>query len=584
MINFKRFLNLIKKLDFLNSTWLILLSILEAIIPGIVVIILAQIMQTVTSNAWKQTLNLVVAVSLLQLIRGVSGETKNYIRVKMMSKVRRGILNEYLQKLREVKVELMENQKVIDLRDRVFDKPDEKIVLGFSSVLNILSIFVSILFIIVVLSKYNPLLGLFVLLLDFPIIIMAYKNGKRNYIENKKATYHRRYYNYLEKIQYEKETVAEQKIFNSFDLINCRWKEENEKARKLEMQAFLKYFLGMRSGSFVVSFVFFALLIVLAKCFNVGEKNLFISLMGYLISVFQIQTDSLPFSLSSFAKTLEFVRDEAEYMALENRVVESNECDINRALEHVMEFKNVSFRYPNTDKDVIQNISFKLRLNGHYAFVGSNGSGKSTIMKLIAGLYSDYRGEILLDGIELRKYSPKMLREYFSVIFQRYTKYPLSIYDNIAISGIEKEGNNAEIHSVIESVGIKEAIAEKPRGLDTLMWRSDKGYSDFSEGQWQRLAMARCLFSNSIMRIMDEPTASIDPSQEKNFFDDYSNLSKNTGTILISHRLASVKNADTIFVINAGRLIESGSHYELMNNKEGLYYTMFKEQEKWYVL
>lgn len=245
-----------------------------------------------------------------------------------------------------------------------------------------------------------------------------------------------------------------------------------------------------------------------------------------------------------------------------------------------LEFRNVSFRYPSGDHDIIKNMSFQIESGHHYAFVGVNGAGKTTIIKLITGLYRDYEGEILLNGRELRAYSVDQLKGLCAVVYQDFAQYNITLGENIAV-GAAEACSAEDIRAAAKYARLDSVVAELSNGMDTPLGRTQEKGQELSGGQWQRVAIARAIVKRNALQILDEPTSAMDPLMENKLYEDFANISNGKTTIFISHRLGSTKLADTIFVLSDGKIAEEGSHSSLMARK-GIYYEMYASQRKWY--
>lgn len=249
-----------------------------------------------------------------------------------------------------------------------------------------------------------------------------------------------------------------------------------------------------------------------------------------------------------------------------------------------LEFKKVSFCYPGTSTYILKNANMKLEAGGHYAFVGVNGAGKTTITKLITGLYDNYEGEILLNGKNLRTYTQGQLKAMFCGVYQDFAKYNLTIKENIGIGHINAMGTEETVKQtehILKALGLYETFSIFPKGLDTPLGKVLEGGVDISGGQWQRLAMARTLINPAPVLILDEPTAALDPISESKLYEQFGDVSKGKTSIFISHRLGSTKLADKIFVLDDGQVIEEDSH-EVLMTKQGVYANMYDSQRSWY--
>ncbi|MCW2902714.1 MAG: transporter related protein [Streptosporangiaceae bacterium] len=222
----------------------------------------------------------------------------------------------------------------------------------------------------------------------------------------------------------------------------------------------------------------------------------------------------------------------------------------------------VTFTYPRAETRSLNGISIEVRRGEIVALVGENGSGKSTLAKILAGLYEPDSGEVWWDGVRLRDVAPDRLRERIAVIAQEYTHWPMTARQNITM-GLERDGDRAVREAAVAS-GADEVIEELPHGYDTLLDKRFAGGAELSGGQWQRLAVARGFFRDAPLLICDEPTAALDARAEHALFERIRAHADGRTVLLITHRLASVRHADRIYVLDHGRVIEHGDHDRLM--------------------
>jgi ATP-binding cassette subfamily B protein len=237
---------------------------------------------------------------------------------------------------------------------------------------------------------------------------------------------------------------------------------------------------------------------------------------------------------------------------------------VRRPFTKGIEFRNVTYRYPDRDAPALDNVSFTIQPGQTVALVGRNGAGKSTIVKLLGRLYDPDEGQILIDGRDVRDYDPEALRREFGVMFQDYAAYQVSAGENIGVGNVDDAEDMAAITEAAARAGADDVIRKLPEGYETTLGKWFEGGHQLSGGEWQKIALARAFMRDAQVLILDEPTAALDAQAEHDLFARIKDLTRGKMALYISHRFSTVRMADRILFLEHGRLVEQGTHEELM--------------------
>jgi len=278
-----------------------------------------------------------------------------------------------------------------------------------------------------------------------------------------------------------------------------------------------------------------------------------------------------------------FLSNLEEFLDLKTKVEEPLQPKaVPKPLGSGISMEHVDFRYPTGRRKVLEDITLRIKPGEHVALVGENGSGKTTLVKLLCRLYDPSEGRIALDGIDLREFQIPALRREIGVILQDYAKYHLTARENIRLGNIDLERDDEKsVRAAAMQSGAHEVIDALPKGYETILGKWFEEGEELSIGEWQTVALARAYLRNAQILILDEPTSSMDAGAEYEVFRKFTELSRDKTTILISHRLSTVRMADRIFVMEKGRIVESGTHDELVE-QGGRYRELFETQARNY--
>ncbi len=247
----------------------------------------------------------------------------------------------------------------------------------------------------------------------------------------------------------------------------------------------------------------------------------------------------------------------------------------------LVEFKNASFRYPNTERYILKDFSLTIHPGEKVALVGENGAGKTTLIKLLLRFYDVTDGELLINGVNIKDVNLAEWHKHIGALFQDFIKYQFTFKENVYLGNLEQMNNEELLKEAIRKSGADGYVKNLPDNIDQVVGKMFDGGIDLSGGQWQKLALARAFFRNAPLLVLDEPTSAIDAKAEYEIFENVQKLQKDKTVIIISHRFSTVRNADRILVLEDGKIIEEGNHEKLMK-KKGLYAELFNIQAQGY--
>ncbi len=363
----------------------------------------------------------------------------------------------------------------------------------------------------------------------------------------------------------------ENKIKN-FDKLLNHWKEFTKKEIVLQVLAVILPHIGI-----LASVVW-----LLTEVMN-GQRSI-ANFVFYTDIIFTLESacNALVAEASHHYKSILFINKLFDFLNIKNEIVSGN-IKIAKKGSYILEFKNVSFQYPNSEKYALKNINLKIETGDKISLVGENGCGKTTLVSLILRIYNPTEGKILLNGINIQDYNYKEYMSFFSAVFQDYQRYCVPLTDYVSFGNIKNLADLSKIKHALLNATASDFVEKSEKKLGSNLTKSfDSHGLELSEGQWQRLAISRTFFSNAKMLIFDEPTSALDAVSESKIYENIQKISKDKMVIFISHRMYTSRSANKIIFMQNGEISATGSHLELIQKSEG-YKILFEEQATKYI-
>lgn len=314
-----------------------------------------------------------------------------------------------------------------------------------------------------------------------------------------------------------------------------------------------------------------------AGAFGVGSVTQYVGAITSLSEGMRV----LFLLIGEMQNNTKFLRTTFEFLDIPNKMYQGSLTVEKRSdRKYEIEFRNVSFRYPNSEEWALKNVSFTFRVGERLAVVGENGSGKTTFIKLLCRLYDPTEGQILLNGIDIRKYDYKEYMSIFAVVFQDFQLLSYGLGQNVAAG---QEYDAELVKKCLREANFEKRLAEMPEGLETRLYKvfDDKGV-EISGGEAQKIVLARALYKNAPFIVLDEPTAALDPLAEQEVYENFNKIVGDKTAIYISHRLSSCRFCDVIAVFDHGSVVQHGSHEELVKKENSKYYQLWHAQAQYY--
>ena len=430
---------------------------------------------------------------------------------------------------------------------------------------------------------FNPWLILILVIAVIPSFLGETHFNERTYSLTRSWTPERRELDYVRYLGSSAETAKEVKVFGLENYLANRFKTLSEAYflanKKIAISragwGFLLSALGTLAyyGAFV-----FILMQTLGAAITIGT-------MTFLSGSFQRMHGMLQGIMSRFSGIAEnalYLQDLFDFFEIQPTILANDTGKtIPKPIRKGITFENVGFKYPDNDFWAIRNLSFSISPGEKLALVGENGAGKTTLVKLLACLYKPTEGRILIDGVDLLDYQLADLRANIGIIFQDYIRYEMTVSDNIAVGDISHLHDEAAIENAANMSMAHEVVSQLPNKFQQVLGKRFKDGTELSGGQWQKIALARAYMRDAQLIVLDEPTSALDARAEHEVFKRFTSLIEGKMAVLISHRFSTVRMADRILFLEKGRMIEYGSHDDLLL-LDGKYSELFNLQAQGY--
>lgn len=508
-----------------------------------------------------------------KMILNLSGElVANHIRRKIM------------RKAKEVDVGCFDKPEFYEKLENANREAGMRPIQILNSSLSIVSCAISIIGYVAVLLSISTVAPLIVGVLALPYAIVNYVYRKKIVKYMFRRSKARRQMNYYSSSVVNKDMVKEMRLLGIADDFEKRYdavfKDYFKGLKRIMLE---EGFWNVLTGLFRIlascGLFYFVAVLVMNEKILIGDYSFYtgaVSAIGTGVTTFITGTATVYEGTLFIDNLIAFMKHKSEIVSPQNPKT------INKNTGHKIEFKNVGFKYPGTEKYILKDFNLIIEKGETIALVGLNGAGKTTLIKLLTRLYDVSEGEILLDGINIKEYDLKEYYRLFGIVFQDFGRYAVNVKENIQYGNVNKEySEEAIVEAAIQSNAF-DYINKLDKKFETPLMRVfEEDGTELSVGQWQKLAVARAFYSDADILILDEPTASLDALAEQEIFRQFDRLRQDKTTLFVSHRLSSAVGADKIVVLKKGNIIEEGTHKELLN-KKGEYCKMFMAQAEKY--
>lgn len=570
----KSYIRMLKDIIDKKSLKLLIIIIFFLVFAGVVDPIITWIYKLIidcigdfANIRWNMIIWIVIAYEVFQCILQIINYIKDHLLLKISYKLNRNILVTIHNKVKNIAIEKLEKQDTYDLLERINTNVTDDAISALMTVFQVFTSVIAILLYCFMLSDLQIYFPVIILIGTLPSIVTKKQKSKERFYLAKILFANERRKNYFLNVIFQRECVKDVKLLRLENYFLSKAASNNDKILAENTRVSYKYLLYETLANVVRFGVFGVCVYITCGLVIQHEKGLGSIMLA--VNTFQLFTQEVE-NLTNLLKEIHnmnwLMEEWEEFKTLKEKVWGNK-----KITDYNIEFKNVIYKYPNAEINSLDGVSVKIREGEKVLIVGENGSGKSTFVNLLMGMYSVEKGEIKIGGVHIDDISKASMNKIICV-FQNFIKYSGSVKENITLGDSDIEINK----SIVQALGLQTLVKDNIE-----LGQLEELGSELSGGQWQKLAICRAAVRNSSILIMDEPTASLDPKSENKLYEELAKICSDKTLLLISHRLSACKVCDRILTFSQGKVIENGTFEELMKLK-GKFYDLYSAQREYY--